>query len=295
MRRRPPVQKTQQSAVFSYHAARSPRDEDRQMLAAPGTSQTNKGKVRRMLASILAAVAILFVAGILLQVSDPVIAEPDDRQQQTFLRPLQTYEEAAAEFIENSALNRNKITFDAAGISEKMRSQFPELANVSIALPVFTGEPVVHVAAFIPVILLEADNGTYAIDKNGRAFSTAGLPANKKRALAEIPLVRDQTGTIVKERQSTLPAGQILFIQEIIWQLKAKDIFIDYMVLPSAPRQSELEVRIKDKSYTVRFDLYGDAREGVGRFLATKSYLEGRGEEPKDYIDARVPNRVFYR
>jgi hypothetical protein len=47
--------------------------------------------------------------------------------------------------------------------------------------------------------------------------------------------------------------------------------------------------------YEVKFSFSNDARKSAGAFLALKKHLDKKGPLPKEYIDARVPERAYVR
>jgi hypothetical protein len=295
---RPPATGSQRSSiVFSYHAARSPGPEntgrgDTQTTSRPRPRRGFKITFRRLLGILLLIGLLGLAANALIVSAEPKIVAVGDREAQAFLQEDAVYGRAAASFMAESLLNRNKITFDAGGISQQLREQFPELAHVSVTLPLLGNQPVVHIQAFTPeLILTNGGSGTFVLNQEGRAF----LPGSKVPALErfELPVVRDESGLPLKNEEIVLPAPQVDFITEVSRQLAARQVKVNSMVLPA--NSSELAVHIKDKPYTVRFNLYGDAREEAGRYLAAKDYLEARREEPQGYIDVRVDNRVYYR
>lgn len=291
------------AAVFSYHANRSNRRTENVGRGQPQTAEGDSTKQRAKSLSrrswkqrSITTVIITAGLGVLVSVSivspQPHIMVLGDQKQQVFLQKSDVYRTAAQRIIASSPLSRNKLTFDADDISKQMREQFPELAAVTVTLPVIGWEPVVHVQAFTPSVVLIGD-GTddFVLDSEGRAFAPDSLRATLDKL--HIPVVRDQSGLDINEGQRALPSSQVAYIAEVYSQLQAKKLKVVGMTLPAG--RGELEVRLDKAPYLIRFNLYGDAREGAGRYLAAKTYLESHGETPKEYIDVRVNNRVYFR
>ena len=67
------------------------------------------------------------------------------------------------------------------------------------------------------------------------------------------------------------------------------------MLFRSIVSEGQFEVRFKNAVYFLKISTYGDPREQVGGALATLQELESTNQMPGDYIDVRVPGRVFVK
>lgn len=285
--------------VFSYYKSSRPRlNETQAPPKGKETSQTAavphraKRFMRKTSSILLVTGGLAVVVAAMVIAPQPQVKVLGDKNSQFFLQDLEIYKSAAQQIISSTPLNRNKLTFDTSEVSAQMRQAFPELSAVSVSLPLVGWEPTVYVQAFSPsLVLMGGSSGDFVIDPDGRAFAPGSLRGSLDKL--KVPIVRDQSGLQIEERQIALPSAQVAFISEVYRQLQAKNIDIAGITLPAG--EGELEVQVKDKPYIVRFNLYGDAREGAGRYLATASYLKSRQQEPNDYIDVRVDGRVFYK
>lgn len=300
-RNRQPIAQSRPTSVFSYYnsgAVRPNRTEEgkpqarKQEASGAPYRRPKKQPLRKLAGVILIAGCAVLVVSSLVVVPQPQVKVLGDKNSQFFLQDNEVYRSAAQQIISSTPLNRNKMTFNAADISKKMRQVFPELSAVSVSLPLVGWEPTVYVQAFSPsLVLVDSASGDFVLDPDGRAFTPGSLRGSLDKL--KVPIVRDQSGLQIDERKVALPSNHVSFITEVHRQLLAKNIEITGITLPAG--DGELEVQVRDKPYVIRFNLYGDAREGAGRYLATRSYLESRGQSPNDYIDVRVDGRVFYK
>lgn len=291
---RKPTLQSRPASVFSYYnSSRTERSGDKSTPRdLPKNPRRSKRLMRKTAGVILFASGAAIVVMLLIVTPQPHIKVLGDKNSQFFLQDNEVYRLAAKQIIASTTFNRNKLTFDASEINGQMRQAFPELSAVNVSLPVIGWEPTVYVQAFSPsVVLIDGNSGDFVLDPEGRAFAPGSLRGNLDKL--KIPIVRDQSGLQIEERQIALPSDQVAFITEVYRQLQAKNVEVTGITLPAG--HGELEVQVRDKPYLVRFNLYGDAREGAGRYLATVSYLESRGQTPGDYIDVRVDGRVFYK
>lgn len=294
-----PQSKVRSNAVFSYHANRAVREgsqhrdaerEERQTEAARLGHKRRSWLKRTSNVGIL--LAIILVAAFCLQLSSKAKVVPvgTSEGQKLFLRDKQVYIAAAQEAFTPWA-NSNKLTVNAQKVAGDLKRQFPELQEVSVSLPVIGNRPVVYIQPAVPQLILVAQNGVFILDGSGRAL----ISGNQVPQLAQlqIPSVTDQSGLGIEAGQIALPRATVHFISEVVSQLKAKNLKVTSLTLP--PGTNELYVRVDGVGYFVKFNLHGQARAEAGAFLATKRYLEQQRKTPREYVDVRVENKVFYK
>lgn len=292
--------------VFSYHA-QAPREPvtgmrratrllwSAQAADAKPSPRQDPRRAPKRVAAVAAVVLVvaLVLNSIFLTRNPTIVVHSQADGSQLLLRSQDVYQEAARAVLAGSLANTNKITIDTGKVAAELQKQFPELGYVSVVLPVFGRQPVVRVQTVQPALVLASSRtgGVFLVDDSGRAvMEAAAVAASVKQKL---PVVQDQSGLALSVGDSALPRGNVSFITEVVGQLSAKGLKVVSMVLPAS--SSELDVRIEGAPYTVKFNLRGDARVGVGAFLAVKQHLEREGKTPGSYIDVRVDNKAYYR
>jgi hypothetical protein len=290
--------------VFSYHAqsARTEptgiRKATKLFWASAGAKPSPRQDPRRWPRRVLAVSLLIFVAALAIHSlflgREPVIVVHEQADgRQVLLRSQKTYQEAARATLGSSFMNSNKLTINTSRVAGDMKKQFPELAHVSVVLPLIGRQPTIHILTVQPALLMtsSATGGVFLVDDSGRAVMEAmDVAASVKQKL---PVVQDESGLPIVAGKSALPSDNIAFITEVVGQFAAKNLKITAMVLPVGA--SELDVRIEGAPYMVKFNLRGDARAEVGTFLAVKQHLEREGKTPGSYIDVRVDNKAYYR
>ena len=177
-------------------------------------------------------------------------------------------------------------------INQHLTSQFPELASVSMTLPLVSHRPVVYLRAAPPAIILHASSGSYVLDTTGKALLSGAVPPAVS-ALG-LPVLTDQSDLVIAVNHEALRSSDVRFIQTIEFELKAHGLLPGSLILPAA--SSELDVHILGQPYFIKFNLQSDdARQQVGTFLAVQSQLKGQNILPSAYVDVRVDGRAYYR
>jgi len=289
------------SEVFSYHANRSIREGVANTTrTAPEPTPKRKPRVNwaKRLPVIIALVVIVICCINILTLNSnakviPVTPTNEKDTSQLFLQNTTIYQNAVDKLFASSVVNKNKLTVDTARITADLRNQFPELQNVSIALPLIGHRPIVYLQPASPVLFLTTQGGgLFILDKSGRAV-VGGNDAVAQGNKLHIPTVRDASGVAVHVGQIALPSSNINFIAQVVGQLQAKSMVITGLSLPAGA--SELDVNIQGIPYGGRFNMQGDAREQAGAFLAVRQYLVNQHIAPGQYVDVRVPERAYYK
>ncbi len=239
---------------------------------------------------VLAILAILFCVVYTLKLdSNPKIVQTTPNGT-LFLQNINTYERAANTLFKNSVLNLNKITINSSGIAKSLKQQFPELADVSIALPLIGHRPVVYITPSQPALVLSNSSGKFVLGSNGIALLKGDLPSSLQ---GQLPVVDDQTDSQIVLGKTALSSRSTQFIEDVYKQLITQKQKVGTLSLP--PKANELDVGLKGQQYYVKMDISGDAREQVGTYLATKKYLARTNATPTVYIDVRVNGRAYYK
>ncbi len=243
----------------------------------------------------LALSALVLTAGLVLLLSlstSPRVEVASASSQAYYVQNTTVYQQAAARALGGSLFNRSKLTVDTAKVSQELTSQYPELRDVSVDLPLFGVRPVVRVTPYPPAfILTTTSNGAFLIDTSGRALISASQVTDNGELA--VPKLEDKSGLRVELGKQVLSRATVNFARQVTAVLDAADIAYSRLVLPA--NSSELDVYISGKPYFVRFNLQGEARMQTGAFIATKQRLESERVTPSQYIDVRVADRAYYK
>ncbi len=222
--------------------------------------------------------------------SNPIIVQASNNGN-LFLQDTNTYRQAAHTFFNHSILNKNKITVNVSGITTQLKQQFPELAGVTITIPVISHRPMVYIVPSQPSLILRAKNGTYILNNTGLAV----LPIARAKNISslKLPTVDDRSNVAVVQGKTALPKDNVHFITTAYAQLQAQKLSVSNLTLP--PLASEIDLRLKGQKYYIKMDMLGDAKEQVGAVIATQQYLKKINQTPTAYIDVRVEGRVYIK
>lgn len=282
--------------AFSYYTNRTPevsrdRLQTKQDLAKPGETGKSRRLPRSFLAQLpfwlLVVLAVVCVLKVLALSTNPkVIILGKSSVSANYLQSTDTYVAAAHKLLGGSITNRSKLTINLGGVAKAMEQQFPELQTVSLDVPLIGSRPIVYVQVASPSLVLQTTHGNFALNKSGLVLTgLRSLPTG-------VPLVVDQSGSTPKLGKQFLPSGTVAFVQTLAYQLAAAHLSVSTYVLP-ASSPYELDVRLEGQPYAIRCNLQGNATIQSGAAIATVQHLSTT--VPANYIDVRVPDRVYYK
>lgn len=197
------------------------------------------------------------------------------------------YTSSITALLKESVFNRNKFTFNAEALRDKIKNRFPELSFVRISLPVGGQNPLFKLEFAEGAFILASDLETAVLDKSGKAL----LPLNKadKSATTGLVIISDETGSEIIYGQQVISAQTLDFVNNISSQFAHAGIKINRLVLPVVA--NELHVYPDGEGYYVKFALDGDPRLQTGSYFAFKE----SDKTAETYIDVRVSGKVFYK
>ena len=256
--------------------------------ASPFVRKVNKkGLARKYFVRTLDVVVLIILLGGLIY-SLFVNSTPQIRLNDTTYHPASVYQAAAAKEL-GALKNRNKITLNESGVISSLQQQFPEIASASLELPLFSETPIIHLTVAKPSFFLASGGSDYIVDSQGVATAVArSLPQIKN-----LTTLTDQSGFGAEPGQQVLSAQSVAFINNVLGQTARSKIPVKSLVLP--PQADEMDMYTSDRSYYVKFYLNGDPLLQSGQFLAARHNFDQTAAQPSQYLDVRVPGKIFYK
>lgn len=274
--------------IFSYRAARSGADRQFERGKKPAVKVNYlKHKLKQLpyLISIIAICSALLYNLTLTPDSNLSISG-----DQAVLRPKEAYQDAIDKYLNSSIMNRTKITINTSEFRDTITRQFPEIEEINISLPLLRHQPNVSLRLAEPAIRLATPTAVYILDGSGRALF------DEKEALPDfdtdkLPVITDPSGQQITLGKPALTRQQITYANQISSQASAKQMMSESMALEAGGE--ELHVRFKGARYLVKFSFGTDARQSFGAFLAARERLDQDRVAISEYVDVRIPERVY--
>jgi hypothetical protein len=288
----------QAPAAFSYHAQRAQRVDTPNRQTPSLADQRHRlltvrfwAKRSGLLIALIIAVICLFSIASLS--SSPRVIFLDQQNGAAAFHDTKQYEAAAQQYLGSSFWHKNKITINTNDAGADLQKRYPELAEVSVSLPLVGHRPIYYLRSNPPTMVLQAVNGTYVLDSAGTVLIAKDKAPST--VTGSLPVLADQTGLQAQVGKQVISSAQSAFIKTVIDTLAAKQVTVSSLILPANAVQ-ELDIRVEGRPYTIKFNMHEDkaARQQVGTYLATDNNLKSQNIMPSQYIDVRVPGRAYY-
>lgn len=221
-----------------------------------------------------------------------VIVNENDVSVAPFLRENTDYQQIAGKSFDNSLFSKTKITVNTNKLAEEIRHNLPEATDVTVALPLVGRNPVVYIRVAEPKLVLRTDGkGVFIVDETGKAVMPAQELSSDSSKLLK---AYDASGLDIEVGQSAIPLRYMEFLEEVSILLgESSSSKVTEVVFPSQP--SEFRITPGKSKYYIKFAIDQDSREQVGRYMAWRKRIYGKGNEPTTYVDVRVPERVYVK
>lgn len=249
----------------------------------PPLKKSPKQLFRRLI-DVLVLIAI--IAGLIFSLI--VKPQPHTIVSSSAYHPAAVYETAAKAAFK-APRNRTKLTLDKRGIASALKKQFPEIDTVKIEVPIVSQIPTLRLNIATPTFNFSSNNNLYVVGSNG---VVAGLSSQLAGA-SLLPSVIDQSGFAAAPGKQVLGTEAIAFINTILAQCQRAGVKVQSLTLPAAAQ--ELDLRVQNQPYFVKFYLGGDALNQAGQYLAAKHKFDTEGSQPEQYLDVRVAGKIYYR
>jgi len=276
--------------VFSYRASR--REIDRPFDRGNKAAAVLIARKLRIKHWSYYVFIVIFLIGIGYILSVGTNAQLNIRGEQTYLRDKQAYQQKINAELSKDINSRSKVTIDINELEQNIRQLFPEVEHVSVSTPILRHRPVVELTLGEPKAVLVTPGISYVLNADGRALFEL-TQASGALDTGKLLRIKDDSGHSLSIGKTAITGAQINYVREVALQLADKNIVVEQMLLSAGGGQ--LDVKLLDASYQVRFSFQADARQSVGSFLALRERLAGESVVPVEYIDVRIPERAYIK
>ncbi len=283
-------------SVYSYHQNRSSRTDNigRKVETDEKLEKRNKHRTVQHIPTLLMVLVLIVCLVYISTLNTTPRIEIIDGQQAvkgTNIRDEEVYRAAAEKYLNGSIVNRSKFLVDSDGLSRELKKQFPEIAAATVTIPIMGRRPVVELQATRPAFILKSGNSSMLIGNNGVALVDTANAVNLEGM--KLLTVTDESGVQLEEGKAALPQEQAQFVSIVVEQLQKQGYQIESLTIPKSPY--DLNVKITGKGYYVKFNILEDPLQQAGSYIALSKKLESEKISPKEYIDVRVGERIYYR
>lgn len=187
--------------------------------------------------------------------------------------------------MKQTILGSNWLFTNTKSIAAALKSQNYQFGTVVVKKSLPTNL-VIQIDERQPSLIWKSGDKAYVLSEEGRAFTVTGNSARK------LPQIVDQTNLPVELGSQIVPKNFIIFTRSIFAGLSQLGLEIEQASVTEST--SELYVKTK-KGYIVKFDTDRSADSQISDLKALLTTLKSQSKQPMEYIDLRIPQKVFYK
>lgn len=200
------------------------------------------------------------------------------------------YSSEAAALFKGSILNRSKFLFRSSEYEAAMHSEFPEVESVEAIVPLIGRDLSIVMKVSAPLAKVINGDSTGILDDNGILTDTN----SDTEGFGDLFVIRfDSLQNNFNSGSKLLTDSEVMILRLLQAELSGLESAINEVLF--RVKDGQFEVSIVDTGYKIRLSTYGDPAEQVGAFKAAIKQLSADGQPPEQYIDVRVPGRVFVK
>jgi hypothetical protein len=314
LRRNADIGRTKSPAAFSYYSGRAtgkaesrtsnidnPRVQKTKATNNPGklarfTLKPTKSVFRASIMPTYLTIVLLVIAfGYSLMLSsDPrvVIKRSSDN---LMVHADADYESAVDVAWNNSLLSKSKLTIRTKSIEDEITRQFGDIEDVKVSLPLLGRQAEVLIIAKSPAIIVKSSSSeSYFLDKNGYVLGSVEKSI-EAASLQSLPVVSDESGFDIEQGARVMSSQQVGFVRKLSAGFNQKNMTATSYSLPRSAID-QLDVKFADKQYFVKFAMSGEAEQAIGALAVINAQIgQGAVGAPGEYIDVRIPGKVFIK
>jgi hypothetical protein len=287
--RRPvPLDKDSQKVVSYYTASR------KQLNAFDRNIElSNKVKIKRHFLKVRRSWLILFVLLTLLTLaiySSILSSSGHIIIKGPVYRSAKEYQAIADPLIRGNILNRIKFFFNEKDLQYKLGQMIPESQSVNVSSSILSRHPTITLYTSEPMAIFQQS------DQNSLIMSTRGkliiYTDQTKLPTSGLAIINNNTGVIGVESQQFISPEEAQAISRLLNQFAAEKSPI-ILELTNTPH--ELVVKEAGRGYKVRFLMNDDIVLQFGAMRATQNQLLKNHQNPSEYLDVRLVEKVYYK
>lgn len=192
---------------------------------------------------------------------------------------------AVEDSLSSSPLSRNILFVNSGQLATQLKSQNQQIATVQVDKQ-FPSTLKITIHEQAPELLWRSGTSTYVVSDDGHAYSQ-----NSQNNSGLITVV-DGSNVPVSLGQALVPTQFVQFVKSL--KSKLNPLGVTPAQLSVGETTSEILVATSS-GYSIRFDTTRSIDDQIADLKATLETLKKQNKKITEYIDLRIPGKVFYK
>ncbi len=185
--------------------------------------------------------------------------------------------------------NKFKLNFDANDFENFFIENSQGVTGVEVDMGILSTVLNIHIVEHANGLgwIDQRRDKYFLLDTDGVVFEQVDLlPSN-------LPVVTDVSGVRAELGSQLLSASSVSFVAALYGEAQAYDIGLSGMIIGETTR--DIEATLDGQTFRVKFNSSREAFAQLRDLNLALDHLAGQGEQPLEYIDVRVEEKVFYK
>jgi hypothetical protein len=271
---------------------RSPRVNTRTVITEDQNRKQDKKRlsVSTVINLVLMGGAVGLVVFATTLTTNPVV---DLRKNDASYYGALVYQKAAEDIMSGNVLYRSKLLFPEISFEQALKNKFPEIAQARPVVPLGGRNLLVVITVSEPFAYVSSGSDTGIINSEGVLVvkNSQSVPEDLLKLRFTVP-------------QSNFDIGSRILTSSEVELLKLLESEMNTLEFTDKSNASirdvlfnvadgQLEARLKSKPFFIKLSSISEGTLQVGGAKATLRQLDRENKLPTQYIDVRVPGRVF--
>ena len=196
------------------------------------------------------------------------------------------YGKVIQEYLNINPMSRLQFFLNQSVLTTYVSDKLPEVASVKQQGRMGIGETDFSITMRTPVAGWVINDKQYYVDSDGISFEQNYFSPPSVQ-IVDSSGASLQTGTAIASKRF------LSFVGRVVSLAQANGYTVTQAILP-ANTTRELEISLKDVSFSVKLSIDRSAGEQVEDMSRAVQYFIGNGRTPS-YIDVRVSGKAFYK
>jgi cell division septal protein FtsQ len=197
-----------------------------------------------------------------------------------------TYEKAIQGYFAEQPAERLRFLLNIDHLRQYLQTKTPEVKNIKVIGASGLGASTFQVEMREPIAGWSINGQQHYVDESGTPFSRNYFTAPSVQIV-------DNSGVQVSAGQAVASNSFLSFVGQVVGLSKQQGYIATQVIIPAATTR-QIELRLKDIPYSVKFVVDRPAGEQVEDMAQTIAWMKRHNLNPQ-YIDVRVSGKAFYR
>lgn len=276
--------------VFSYYTASRKQldnfERTSNMIQVDNMRLGRLNKVKQLWFTAIVCIALIVIIGYLITLGE----DPHINITGVSYRNKISYQKMISEAFGQDVRNRFKPLLQTDSLRTKIIEDIPEAQSIEVKSTFLGHRPEVNIKMAEPMAVFVQNATNYIISNRGRVLL---LRSETNLDTTLMPVINNKSTVIVRAGSQFLRPDEAGSLSKLIYQYNKKGINGVVYTINTIPH--EVQAKEPGRGYYTKYLMDETINQQFGAMVSTQNKLQEIGQNPNEYIDARLAEKVYFR